>query len=92
MYFDLLHNIIIGKNELHVCKYLLDLDLTLMNIWKDKYCLENDYDSKTKLSIILSILQYIMTVPNNLNLTKKLAFTFLLLTAYLCQTPFGNRS
>ena len=22
-----------------------------MNIWRDHYCLENDYDSKTKLSI-----------------------------------------
>ena len=26
------NNIIIGINELYVCKYLLDLDLTLMNI------------------------------------------------------------
>ena len=52
VYLDLLNNIIIGINELHVCKYLLDLDLTLMNIWRDNYCLENDYDSKTKLSII----------------------------------------
>ena len=25
-----------------------------MNIWRDNYCLENDYDSKTKLSIIFS--------------------------------------
>ena len=55
MYLDLLNNIIIGINELYVCKYLLDLDLTLMNIWRDNYCLENDYDSKTKLSIVLSI-------------------------------------
>ena len=39
-----------------MCKYLLDLDLTLMNIWRDNYCLENDYDSKTKLSIIFSML------------------------------------
>ena len=53
---DLLHNIIIGINELYVCKYLLDLDLTLMNIWRDNYCLENDYDSKTKLSIVFSTL------------------------------------
>ena len=52
------NNIIIGINELYVCKYLLDLDLTLMNIWRDNYCLENDYDSKTKLSIIFSILHY----------------------------------
>ena len=58
MYLDLLNNIIIGINELYVCKYLLDLDLTLMNIWRDNYCLENDYDSKTKLSIIFSTLQY----------------------------------
>ena len=49
---DLLNNIIIGINELYVCKYLLNLDLTLMNIWRDNYCLENDHDSKTKLSII----------------------------------------
>ena len=55
---DLLNNIIIGINELYVCKYLLDLDLTLMNIWRDNYCLENDYDSKTKLSIILSTLHW----------------------------------
>ena len=54
MYLDLLHNIIIGINELYVCKYLLDLDLTLMNIWRDNYYLESDYDSKTKLSIIFS--------------------------------------
>ena len=27
-----------------------------MNIWRDNYCLENDYDSKTKLSIIFSTL------------------------------------
>ena len=53
---DLLNNIIIGINELYVCKYLLDLDLTLMNIWRDNYCLENDYDSKMKLSIIFSTL------------------------------------
>ena len=53
MDLDLLNNIIIGINELYVCKYLLDLDLTLMNIWRDHYCLENDYDSKTKLSIVL---------------------------------------
>ena len=53
---DLLNNIIIGINELYVCKYLLDLDLTLMNIWRDNYCLENDYDSKMKLSIIFSML------------------------------------
>ena len=33
-----------------MCKYLLDLDLTLINIWRDNYCLENDYDSKTKHS------------------------------------------
>ena len=26
-----------------------------MNIWRENYCLENDYDSKTKLSIIFSI-------------------------------------
>ena len=51
------NNIIIGINELYVCKYLLDLDLTLMNIWRDNYCLENDYDRKTKLSIIFSTLQ-----------------------------------
>ena len=57
MFLDLLNNIIIGINELYVCKYLLDLDLTLMNIWRDNYCLENDYDSKTKLSIIFSTLQ-----------------------------------
>ena len=49
---DLLNNIIIGINELYVCKYLLDLDLTLMNIWRDNYYLESDYDSKMKLSII----------------------------------------
>ena len=55
---DLLNNIIIGINELYVCKYLLDLDLTLMNIWRDNYCLENDYDSKTKLSIIFSMLHW----------------------------------
>ena len=53
---DLLNNIIIGINELYVCKYLLDLDLTLMNIWRDNYCLENDYNSKMKLSIIFSTL------------------------------------
>ena len=54
VFLDLLkNNIIIGINELYVCKYLLDLDLTLMNIWRDHYCLVNDYDSKTKLSIIL---------------------------------------
>ena len=40
------NNIISGINELYVCKYLLDLDLTLMNIWKDNYCLENDYNRK----------------------------------------------
>ena len=34
---DLLNNIIIGINELYVCKYLLDLDLTLMNNWRDNY-------------------------------------------------------
>ena len=45
-----------GINWLYVCKCLLDLDLTLMNIWRDNYYLENDYDSKTKLSIIFSIL------------------------------------
>ena len=56
MYLDLLNNIITGINELYVCKYLLDLDLTLMNIWRDNYCSENDYDSTTKLSIIFSIL------------------------------------
>ena len=28
-----------------------------MNIWRDNYCLENDYDSKTKQSIIFSTLQ-----------------------------------
>ena len=39
-----------------MCKYLLDLDLTLMNIWRDNYCLENDYDNKMKLSVIFSIL------------------------------------
>ena len=27
-----------------------------MNIWRDNYYLENDYNSKTKLSIIFSIL------------------------------------
>ena len=27
-----------------------------MNIWRDNYCLENDYDSKMKLSIIFSML------------------------------------
>ena len=32
---------------------LLDLDLTLMNNWRDNYYLESDYDSKTKLSIII---------------------------------------
>ena len=53
---DLLNNIIIGINELYVCKYLLDLDLTLMNIWRDNYCLENDYDRKMKLGIIFSML------------------------------------
>ena len=53
--WELLNNIIIGINELYVCKYLLDLDLTLMNVWRDNYFLENDYDSKTKLSIIFSI-------------------------------------
>ena len=62
MYLDLLNNIIIGINELDVCKYLLDLDLTLMNIWRGNYCLENDYDSKTKLSIIFSILQYYFVI------------------------------
>ena len=41
-----------------MCKYLLDLDLTLMNIWRNNCCLENDYDSKTKLSIIFSTLHY----------------------------------
>ena len=51
---NLLNNIIIGINELYVYKYLLDLDLTLMNIWRDNYCLENDSDSTTKLSIISS--------------------------------------
>ena len=56
---DLLNNIIIGINELYAFKYLLDLDLTLMNIWRDNYCLENDYDSKTKLSIIFSMLHYL---------------------------------
>ena len=35
-------------------KYLLDLDLTLINLWRDHYCLENNYNSKTKLSIIFS--------------------------------------
>ena len=49
-----LNNILIGINELYVCKYLLDLDLTLMNNWRDNYYLESDYDSKTKLSIIFS--------------------------------------
>ena len=29
-----------------------------MNIWRDNYCLENDYDSKTKLSIIFSTLHW----------------------------------
>ena len=58
MYLDLLNNIIIGINELYVCKYLLDLDLTLMNIWRGNYCLKNDHDSKTKLSIILQILHW----------------------------------
>ena len=56
IFLNLLNNIIIGINELYVCKYLLDLDLTLMNIWRDNYCLENDYDSNTKLSIIFSTL------------------------------------
>ena len=51
---DILNNIIIGINELYVCKYLLDLDLTLMNNWRDNYYLESDYDSKMKLSIIFS--------------------------------------
>ena len=37
-----------------MCKYLLDLDLTLINLWRDHYCLENNYNSKTKLSIIFS--------------------------------------
>ena len=37
VFMDLLNNIIIGINELYVCKYLLDLDLTLMNIWRDNY-------------------------------------------------------
>ena len=49
-----LNNILIGINELYVCKYLLDLDLTLMKNWRDNYYLESDYDSKTKLSIIFS--------------------------------------
>ena len=57
---DLLSNIIIGINELYVCKCLLDLDLTLMNIWRDNYYLESDYDSKTKLSIIF-LFAYITT-------------------------------
>ena len=52
VFLGLLNNIIIGINELYVCKYWLDLDLTLMNIWRDNYYLESDYDSKTKLSII----------------------------------------
>ena len=52
VFLDLLNNIIIGINESYVCKYLLDLDLTLINIWRDHYCLENDYNNKTKLSII----------------------------------------
>ena len=44
----------------------MDLDLTLMNIWRDNYCLENDYDSKTKLSIIFSILhEYQGIFPKN---------------------------
>ena len=51
---DVLNNTIIGINELYVCKYLLDLDLTLMNNWRDNYYLESDYNSKTKLSIIFS--------------------------------------
>ena len=33
VFLDLLNNIIIGINESYVCKYLLDLDLTLINIW-----------------------------------------------------------
>ena len=37
VFLGLLNNIIIGINELYVCKYLLDLDLTLMNIWRDNY-------------------------------------------------------
>ena len=53
VFLDLLNNIIIGINELYVCKYLLDLDLTLMNIWRDNYCLENDYNSKRQKSIII---------------------------------------
>ena len=61
VFLDLLNNIIIGINELYVCKYLLDLDLTLMNIWRDHYYLESDYNSKTKLSIIFSF------AYNNLN-------------------------
>ena len=44
-----------------MCKYLLDLDLTLMNVWRDNYCLENDYDSKTKLGIIFSMLHFFET-------------------------------
>ena len=66
------NNIIIGINELYVCKYLLDLDLTLMNIWRDNYCLENDYDSKTKLSIIFSTLHFdqLSIFPNSQTLYK----------------------
>ena len=37
VFLGLLNNIIIGINELYLCKYLLDLDLTLMNIWRDNY-------------------------------------------------------
>ena len=57
-----------------MCKYLLDLDLTLMNIWRDNYYLESDYNSKTKLSIILSFayigaqsdLTQVMTLNKNI--------------------------
>ena len=54
VFLGLLNNIIIGINELYVCKYLLDLDLTLTNIWRDNYYVESDYNIKTKLSIVFT--------------------------------------
>ena len=73
VFLDLLNNIIIGINELYVYKYLLDLDLTLMNIWRDHYCLENDYDSKMKLSIVLRsvTVKKLTFLPFFSNLTSK---------------------
>ena len=35
------------------CKYLLDLIGFHSYLWRDNYCLRNDYDNKMKLSIIL---------------------------------------